>query len=91
MFSNIICSKADFSSEVEHFKTVFFQRLGNANPRTYHKPMLHYPHIRHHPLNVIAMKILINLQQNIAMKISFTIEIGPADISTMEIGYGMFL
>ena len=65
--------------------------------------MLHYPHIRHHPLNVIAMKILINLQeniamkiiinlqQNIAMKISFTIEIGPADISTMEIGYGMFL
>ena len=69
----------------------FFQRLDNANPRTYHKPMLHYPHIRHHPLNVIAMKILINLQQNIAMKIFFTIEIGPADISTMEIGYGMFL
>ena len=64
--------------------------MGNANPRTYHKPMLHYPHIRHHPLNVIAMKILINLQQNIAMKIFFTIEIGPADISTMEIGYGMF-
>ena len=77
----------------------FFQRLDNANPRTYHKPMLHYPHIRHHPLNVIAMKILINLQQNIAMKILIAltkkiflaIDIGPADISTMEIGYGMFL
>ena len=48
----------------------FFQRLDNANPRTYHKPMLHYPHIRHHPLNVIAMKISINLQQNLAKIIS---------------------